>query len=43
MTDMHKDILINYLEDIEWELVREGNISKALEILDVLKMYIKEG
>ena len=43
MTNLHKDILLSYIEDIEWELVKEGNIVKALEILDVLKIYIKEG
>lgn len=43
MTNLHKDILLSYIEDIEWELVREGDIVKALEILDVLKIYIKEG
>jgi hypothetical protein len=42
-TDLHKDILQSYLDDIIDEIEVYRDIPKALEILWILKEYVKEG
>jgi len=42
MTTLSKNILLDYLNDIVTE-INDGNPDKAIEIINVLKDYIKEG